>query len=69
MAESEADLENGDVVANYTRPRRPYKVAFTGIYGVGKTSLFRKILNEPPTFRANGTREEIFHKDKTVIPV
>ena len=56
-------------VLNYKRPKNPYKVAFTGIYGVGKTSLFRSIFNEPPPHVDKRTHEEIFHNDETIIPV
>ena len=64
MAENPENL-----VANYKRPRNPYKVAFTGIYGVGKTSLFRSIFNQPPSHVSKCTHEEIFDKDETVIPL
>ena len=73
MAENQ-DAQNGSV-ANYKRPIKPYKVAFTGAYNVGKTSLFRSIFKEdfrnekPPSSGDKRTHEEILHKHETIIPV
>ena len=61
--------------ANYKRPRRPYKVALAGVYGVGKTSLFKRMFQlgfskEKTTFsKSKDTHEEIFDDDKIIIPV
>ena len=61
--------------ANYKRPRRPYKVALAGVYGVGKTSLFKRMFQlgfseEKTTFcTSKDTHEEIFDDDKIIIPV
>jgi hypothetical protein len=73
MAENQG-AQDGSVV-NYKRPIKPYKVAFTGAYNVGKTSLFRRIFKEDfsnektPSFVDKRTHEEIFYKHETVIPV
>ncbi len=75
MATADAHVQPNGVVANYKRPRNPYKVAFTGIYDVGKTSLFRRIFQEefmdekPPSFVGKVTHEEVFEREETVIPV
>ena len=61
-------------VAHYKRPIRSYKVSFAGMYGVGKTSLLRRILNEdfsdikPPPSVDRRKHEEILHEHETVIP-
>ncbi|XP_028392632.1 uncharacterized protein LOC114517175, partial [Dendronephthya gigantea] len=69
------EFQDLNPVENYKRPARPYKIAFTGAYGVGKTSLFRRIMkkdfmeDKPPSGTAKGGHEEIFEKDETVIPM
>ncbi len=62
-------------VANYKRPRNPYKVVFAGAYDVGKTSLFRSISQKDfkdekqPSSFDKVTHEEVFEREETVIPV
>ncbi|CAB3979885.1 ras family-domain-containing [Paramuricea clavata] len=83
MAENQDAVELQTIkgpVAHYKRPIRSYKVSFAGMYGVGKTSLLRRILKEgfsdikPPSsvgiVRRIDTRkhEEILHEHETVIP-
>ena len=60
-------------VAHYKR-LRSCKVSFAGMYGVGKTSLLRRILKEdfsnikPPPSVDRRKHEEILHEHETVIP-
>ena len=74
MAEN-VEIQNLNPVDNYKRPARPYKIALTGVYDVGKTSLFRRIMkkgfteDKPPSGTGKCSHEEIFEKDETVIPV
>jgi GTPase SAR1 family protein len=83
MAENQDAVELQTIkgsVPHYKRPIGSYKVSFAGMYGVGKTSLLRRISKEgfsdikPPSsvgiVRRIDTRkhEEIFHEHETVIP-
>ena len=62
-------------VAAYKRPKNPFKVAFSGVSGVGKTSLFKRMLKEgfseekTPFALDKGIYNEVFEKEEIVIPV
>lgn len=60
--------------SDFKRPIKPYKVAFAGVYSVGKTSLFRRIngqhfTEEKPPSQENSTYDLIFPEENVVIPV
>ena len=67
--------ENGNDRESYKKPKRPYKVAFAGVYSVGKTSLFKRMFKldfseeKKPFCHPKLTHQEIFDDDKTIIPV
>ncbi|XP_046842461.1 ras-related protein Rab-13-like [Xenia sp. Carnegie-2017] len=60
--------------SDFKRPIKPYKVAFAGVYSVGKTSLFRRIngqyfTEEKPPSQENSTYDLIFPEENVVIPL
>ena len=61
---------------NYRKLRSHIKVVLDGVYGVGKTSLFKRMFNlgfsEEKTALPKwsiSTHEEILDEEKTIIPV